>query len=102
MSSIRTPRSTWQHYPPHARRPRSLVRIQFPAGNFYVAVPLGSAHADLGTFGDGLVAHPFGAWLIVEAQGPFPDEASVLRAAERALRISGKGLSGEVPEPLRS
>ena len=51
--------------------------------------------------GNGLIAHPFGAWLIVEAQGPFPDEASVLRAAERALKVSGEGLSGNVPEPLR-
>ena len=80
----------------------ALDRVDFPAGTLYVAVPLGSARADLSSFGDGLVAHPFGVWLIVEAQGPFPDEASVLRAAERALRISGKGLSGEVPEPLRS
>jgi hypothetical protein len=79
----------------------ALDRVDFPAGTLYVAVPLGSARADLSRFGDGLVAHPFGAWLIVEAQGPFPDEVSVLRAAERALRISREGLSGDVPEPLR-
>ena len=79
----------------------ALDRVDFPTGNLYVAVPLGSAHADLSTFGDGLVAHPFGPWLIVEAQGPFADEASVLRAAERALKDSGEGLSGNVPEPLR-
>jgi hypothetical protein len=79
----------------------ALDRVDFPAGTLYVAVPLGSARADLSRFGDGLVAHPFGAWLIVEAQGPFPDEVSVLRAAERALRISREELCGDVAEPLR-
>jgi mannosyltransferase len=79
----------------------ALDRAEFPTGNLYLAVPLGPAREDLSGFGNGLVPHPFGSWLIVEAPGPFVDKASLLLAAWRGLSIAHRGLRGPVPPPLR-
>jgi hypothetical protein len=73
----------------------ALDRVDYPAGDLYVAVPIGTTNA--GSISGG---HDFGSWLIVRENGPFADRAAVLRAAERSLALTHAQLGPPVPAAL--
>jgi Dolichyl-phosphate-mannose-protein mannosyltransferase len=73
----------------------ALDRVDYPAGDLYVAVPAGTTK--VGPVPDG---HPFGSWLIIRKTGPFADRAAVLRAAETSLAAARARLQGPVPAAL--
>ena len=73
----------------------ALDRVDYPAGNLYVAVPTGTTEA-----GPVPGGHAFGSWLIVERGGPFRDRDAVLSAVSAALQRSRAALRGPVPAPL--
>jgi hypothetical protein len=73
----------------------ALRRLDYPAGDLYIAVPTG-------TTGVGPVPNgrSFGSWLLVRSPGPFADGAAVLAKVEETLADSHAALRGPVPEPL--
>ncbi len=73
----------------------SLDRVDYPSGDVYVAVPVG-------TTGSGQVqgGRDFGSWLIIRVGGPLADEKAVLRAIDRSLALSEAQLQPPVPAPL--
>ena len=73
----------------------ALDRVDYPAGDLYVAVPIGTTKARSVSGG-----HGFGSWLIVRVDGPFADRAAVLRAAERSLALTHAQLEPPVPVAL--
>jgi hypothetical protein len=73
----------------------ALDRVDYPAGDLYVAVPTGTTKAGAVPGG-----HDFGSWLIVRVDGPFADRAAVLRAAERSLSLTQAQLEPPVPAAL--
>jgi hypothetical protein len=79
-------------------QPQSLLeaaeRVDMPARAVFVAVPIGTARIEGPLPGEG-----FGSWLLVEVEGPFPDEAALLRAAFDVLAEVRPSLSN-VPELL--
>jgi hypothetical protein len=79
-------------------QPQSLLeaaeRVDLPARAVFVAVPIGTARIDGPVPGE-----DFGSWLLVEVEGPFPDEAALLRAASEVLTEVRPSLSN-VPELL--
>jgi hypothetical protein len=73
----------------------ALDRVDYPAADLYVAVPVGTTKA--GSVPGG---HDVGSWLIVRVDGPFGNRAAVLRAAERALGLARAQLEPPVPAAL--
>jgi hypothetical protein len=73
----------------------ALERIDYPAGDVFVAVPIG-------TTGVGPVEHgqDFGSWLLIRTEGIFNDEEGVLHSIERSLAEAEAQLEPPVPEPL--
>jgi hypothetical protein len=65
-----------------------------PARALFVAVPTGTARITGPVPGE-----DFGSWLLVEVEGPFQDEAALLRAASDVLAEVRPSLSN-VPELL--
>jgi hypothetical protein len=61
----------------------ALDRIDYPAGNLYVAIPSGTASRDAPDFVAG--REDFGSWTILRVEGPFRDEDAVLRETLVAL-----------------
>lgn len=68
---------------------RSLERIETPLERIVVSVPVGPASLDLQglerRLGSRFEAHPFGGWLLLEGNGPFADDHTVLVAIYHAL-----------------
>jgi hypothetical protein len=58
----------------------ALDRVDYPAGDVFVAVPIGTT--GVGSVEDG---QDFGRWLLIRKEGIFNDEEGVLRALDRAL-----------------
>ena len=73
----------------------ALDRVDYPSGDLFVAVPVGST--DVGPVKGG---RDFGSWLIVRVEGPFADREAVLRAAERSLALAQAQLEPPVPAAL--
>jgi hypothetical protein len=73
----------------------ALRRVDYPAGDLFVAVPVGTTRARPVEGG-----RRFGSWLIVRVPGPLEDRAAVLSGASRALSSARSALQGPVPEPL--
>jgi hypothetical protein len=73
----------------------ALDRVDYPSGDIFVAVPVGST--DVGPVEGG---RDFGSWLIVRVEGPFADREAVLRAAERSLARAQAQLEPPVPAAL--
>jgi hypothetical protein len=73
----------------------ALDRIDYPAGDVFVAVPVG-------TTGVGQVerGQDFGSWLLVRVEGPFDDEERVLQAIDRTLASAQAQLEPPVPAAL--
>jgi hypothetical protein len=61
----------------------ALDRVDYPAGDLYVAIPSGTASRGA----SGIVAgrEDFGSWTIIRVEGPLRDEAAVLRETLFAL-----------------
>jgi Dolichyl-phosphate-mannose-protein mannosyltransferase len=71
----------------------AVDRLQDPAGAVVVAVPVGEAEVDLelleSELGPDFEARLFsGGWLLVRAEGPFPEPADALAATSAALDAS--------------
>jgi hypothetical protein len=69
-------------------------RVDVPARALFVAVPTGTARITGPVPGE-----DFGSWLLVEVEGPFEDEAALLRAVSDVLAEVRPSLSN-VPELL--
>jgi len=83
---------------------RAMRRVELPAGDVFVAVPVGTSGLRLGRLrerlGPRFSAERLGGWLIVEGRGPFGDRASVLAAVSRALAEARAAAAGPLPEGL--
>ena len=79
-------------------QPQSLLeageRIDMPARAVFVAVPVGT-----GQITGPVPGENFGTWLLVEVEGPFQDQAALLRAVSDVLADVRPSLSN-VPELL--
>jgi len=79
----------------------ALHRVSFPARSLFVAVPAGSANLELSKMrtrlGPGFELHAFPRWLVVRANGPFTDEASVLVTTFWIYRAAARAFTGDVP-----
>jgi hypothetical protein len=75
----------------------ALDRLDYPVGAVFVAVPTGTTGVSGLEVGG---AHDFGSWLLVRAEGPFPDQDAVLGAAVRVLTGVRPALQEPIPEPL--
>ena len=73
----------------------ALDRVDYPAGDVFVAVPVGTT--DVGPVENG---QDFGRWLLIRIEGPFNDEEAVLRALGRSLALAKTQLRPPVPAPL--
>ena len=77
---------------------RSMERIGTPVERIVVSVPVGSASLDLHglerRLGRRFDAHSFDGWLLLEGQGPFADDRSVLAAIYHALAAARNSVSG--------
>jgi hypothetical protein len=71
---------------------RAVARLSGPAGAIVVAVPVGEAQVDLeqlrAELGEGYDAQLFPGWLLVRAEGPFPEPAGALAATATVLSAS--------------
>lgn len=67
----------------------ALDRVDGPPGAVVVAVPVGEAAVDLdglrAALGDGIEAEIFPAWLLLRAEGPFPEPDDALSPVARGL-----------------
>ena len=80
---------------------RAIRRVGLPAGDIFVAVPVGTTGLRLEQLrGPRVTAERFGSWLIVETDGPFADRAAILAAASRSLRESRAAATGPLPGGL--
>jgi hypothetical protein len=73
----------------------ALDRVDYPAGDLYVAVPTGTT-----AVGDQSPGERFDSWVLVKADGPFTDETAILEAVGRALSDGRTALRGPIPEAL--
>jgi hypothetical protein len=68
---------------------RAVDRLDGPVGAVVVAVPTGEAAVDLGALetelGEGYEVGRFPGWLLVRAEGPFPEPAGALAATAAVL-----------------
>jgi Dolichyl-phosphate-mannose-protein mannosyltransferase len=72
-------------------------RLDYPVGVVWVAVPTGTTEvANVQVAG----ARQFGSWLLVRAEGPFPNRVAVLRASEDALAGVRPSLREPIPDAL--
>jgi hypothetical protein len=84
---------------------RALDRVELPARDLYLAIPLVTARARIDAvrarLGPRFDVEPFGGWLLVRAEGPFAEKADVLAPAFRVLRVTASELTGRVrPQTL--
>ena len=77
---------------------RSMERIETPVERIVVSVPVGPASLDLDglerRLGSRFDAHSFDGWLLLEGQGPFAGDRSVIAAIYHALRAARDSVSG--------
>jgi len=73
----------------------ALDHLDYPAGNVFVAVPVGTT--GVGPVEDG---QDFGSWLLIRRAGPFNDSKSVLHAVDRSLADARTKLEPPVPTHL--
>ena len=73
----------------------ALDHLDYPAGNVFVAVPVGTT--GVGPVEDG---QDFGSWLLIRRAGPFNDSKSVLYAVDRSLADARSKLEPPVPTHL--
>jgi hypothetical protein len=77
---------------------RAVGRIDPPVRKVVVSVPVGVAWVDEAKLhrllGPGFRAHDFGAWMLVEGDGPYADAHQVLLAVSHALRSARHSISG--------
>jgi hypothetical protein len=73
----------------------ALDRVDYPSGDVYVAVPVGTT--GVAPVEDG---EDFGSWLLIRIEGPFTDEEGVLRAIDRSLVQARARLRPPVPAAL--
>ena len=77
----------------------ALDRIDYPSGDVYVAVPVGTSRRferPPPLFG----GRDFGSWVILRRRGPFADREEVLRAVEVGLNQGRSQLRTPLPVPL--
>ncbi|HEX3254493.1 MAG TPA: glycosyltransferase family 39 protein [Gaiellaceae bacterium] len=73
----------------------ALDRVDYPAGDLYMAVPTGTTKVDSVPNGQ-----PFGSWLLIRRPGPFTERAAILHAAEGSLASARAALREPVPAAL--
>jgi hypothetical protein len=73
----------------------ALDRVDYPAGDVFVAVPVGAT--GVGPVDDG---QDFGSWLLIRKEGIFNDEEGVLHALDRSLSQAEEQLEPPVPAAL--